>query len=308
MLQWRRAMTTGNEDPDGGGEPPLFQASREPGAEGGRPRALLVGLTAAVIALVAWRMLRTTPPPPPPPSPRGAPALLPLPPDLLDGPMVSVAGGTFSMGSTAGDPDEQPVTEVKVGPFLLDRFEVPVAAYARCVTAGKCTAPDTGMYCNWAKPKREEHPVNCVDWAQAVAYCGFVGKRLPTEEEWELAARGTDGRTVPWKDGAPRDQLCWNGEGNDLGKGQRQGTCRVGSYPVGAAPSGALDMLGNVWEWTSSPYCPYGHAGCGDGARVIRGGSWSNVDPSYVRAADRAKEGPKSRPDNVGVRCAKPPT
>jgi formylglycine-generating enzyme required for sulfatase activity len=300
-------MTTGNEEP-GGGEAPLFRASRSDGPGGGRSRALLLGVTAAVIALVAWRMLRPSAPPPAPPAPKGAPALQPLPPDLLDGPMVSIAGATFSMGSLDGDPDEQPITEVKVAPFLLDRFEVTTSAYARCVTAGKCTPPETGMYCNWGKPGREEHPINCLDWSQAVAYCTFAGKRLPTEEEWELGARGTDGRMVPWKDGPPAAQLCWNGEGNDLGKGNRQGTCRVGSYPAGAAPSGALDMLGNVWEWTSSPYCPYGKAGCGSDAHVIRGGSWSNVDPAYVRAADRAKEGPKSRPDNVGIRCAKPPS
>jgi formylglycine-generating enzyme required for sulfatase activity len=301
-------MSTGNEDPHGGGEPPLFQASRERGAGAVRSPKLLLGITAAVMALVAWRMLRPAPPPPAPPAPRGAPALQPLPPDLLDGPMVRVAGAKLSLGSTDGDPDEQPITEVEVGPFLLDRFEVTVAAYARCVTAGKCTPPDRGMYCNWEKPGREEHPVNCVDWGQAVTYCTFAGKRLPTEEEWELAARGTDGRKLPWGPGAPGAQLCWNGEGNDLGKGQRQGTCRVGSYPAGAAPSGALDMMGNVWEWTASPYCPYGHAGCGSEAHVIRGGAWNNVDPRYIRAADRAKEGPKSRPDNVGVRCAKPPS
>ena len=222
--------------------------------------------------------------------------------------MVTVPGGTFQMGSTDGDEDEKPVTAVTVAPFQLDLTEVTVAAYAKCVAAGTCTAPDTGMYCNWKKAGNEAHPVNCLDWKQAGDYCAFAGKRLPTEEEWELGARGAEGRKFPWKDGEPAAQLCWNGDANDRGRGNRQGTCPVASYPAGASPYGALDMAGNVWEWTSSPYCPYVQKECGTDKRVIRGGGWNNLVPAYVRAQDRSKEAPRSRPDNVGVRCAKGPS
>ena len=164
------------------------------------------------------------------------------------------------------------------------------------------------MYCNWQKPDRDRHPVNCVDWKHAGEYCAFAGKRLPTEEEWEFAARGADGRKYPWGPAAPAAQLCWNGEGSDVGKGNRQGTCPVASYPSGASPFGAYDMAGNVWEWTADAYCPYGRKGCGDERRVIRGGAWNNLVPQYVRAQDRATEAAESRPENVGFRCAKPPS
>jgi formylglycine-generating enzyme required for sulfatase activity len=219
--------------------------------------------------------------------------------------MVKVPGGTFAMGSEDGDPDEKPITRVAVSAFELDATEVTVGAYQKCVAAAKCAEPDTGMYCNWRKQGRENHPVNCVDLEQATAYCAFVGRRLPTEEEWEYAARGTDGRKYPWGSAIPVAQLCWNGEGSDLGKGERQGTCPVASYPAGRSPFGAFDMAGNVWEWTANAHCPYGHRGCTAATRVIRGGAWNNVLPAYVRAQDRAEEAPGSRRDNVGFRCAK---
>jgi formylglycine-generating enzyme required for sulfatase activity len=297
-----------NEEPKGPSDnegSPLFQAGQEGG--GGSRTGLIAGgvVLVAILGYVGLRALRTEPPPPPPtPSARVAPKPL----DVPEGATAKVPGGTFQMGSEEGDPDEKPITQVTVAPFELDVTEVTVAAYAKCVAAGKCTAPDTGMYCNWKKPGHESHPINCLDWNQANAYCSFAGKRLPTEDEWELAARGTDGRKRPWKDGEPAAQLCWNGDGNDQGRGHRQGTCPVASYPAGDSPYGIHDMLGNVWEWTASPYCPYTNRGCTSEQRVIRGGAWNNLDPAYVRAADRAKEGITTRPDNVGVRCAKNPS
>jgi len=233
----------------------------------------------------------------------------PAPADIPDGAMVRVSGGTFRMGSTQGDPDEKPLVEVSVPTFEIDTTEVTVTAFGRCVSAGKCAVPDTGMYCNWSKDERARHPVNCVDVNQATDYCAFVGKRLPTEEEWEYAATGGDGRTYPWSDDAgPGAQLCWNGEGTDVGKGQRQGTCPVASYPAGRAPSGAFDMAGNVWEWTASAHCPYDQRGCSATRRVVRGGAWNNVLPRYLRAQDRAEEMAVSRPDNVGFRCVRNPS
>ena len=277
------------------------------------PRARLwLGLILGGVALLAGGYLYrafTRPAPAPPLSSAAAtpPPEDPGPPLPLDA-VVRVQGGTFKMGSTDGGEDERPVTETTVATFDIGLTEVTVAAYRACVEQGKCTAPDEGPYCTWGKPGMDRHPVNCVDWQQASAYCAFVGKRLPTEAEWEFAARGADDRRYPWKDGPPTNQLCWNGEGNDLGKSNRQGTCAAGRYPTGASPFGVLDMAGNVWEWTASAYCPsYEGKGCSEDRKVIRGGGWNNVKAEYVRAQDRSSESVKARNDNVGLRCARTP-
>jgi formylglycine-generating enzyme required for sulfatase activity len=210
--------------------------------------------------------------------------------------MMKVAGGSFKMGDR-GD-------QVTVDGYCLDVTEVTVEAYASCTTGGKCS--DSGLSCdstyaNWGKAGRGTHPINCVDWNQSDAYCKAQGKRLPTEEEWEWAARGGEkGTTYPWGNEAPGRQLCWDGEGSDLGKGNRQSTCPVGSYAAGDAPQGIHDLAGNVWEWTSTVY----ESGPG---RVYRGGGWYNVDPSYLRAAFRLGSSPSYRNNNLGFRCARTP-
>jgi formylglycine-generating enzyme required for sulfatase activity len=167
------------------------------------------------------------------------------------GGMARTPGGTFVMGSESIYADEKPVHRVTVAAFSMDVTDVTTAAYGACVRAGKCSEPGAGDYCNWGKGDRQNHPINCVDWNQATAYCAYAGKRLPTEEEWEYAARGTDGRTYPWGNEAPSNQLCWNRGAS------KEGTCVVGSHPSGASPFGLQDMAGNVWQWTSSNYCPY---------------------------------------------------
>jgi formylglycine-generating enzyme required for sulfatase activity len=283
----------------------MFQASATPPSRGGRMVLIVVAAGVAIGGVLAVRALIPSAPAPPPIATAKAPPPKPL--DIAEGTMVKVPGGTFEMGSTDGDPDEKPVHTVTVVPFELDATEVTIGAYTKCVSAGKCTAPDTGMSCNWQKPDRDRHPVNCVDWKQAGEYCSFAGKRLPSEEEWEFAARGSDGRKYPWGPAAPGAQLCWDGEGSVPGKGNQHSTCPVASYPSGASPFGAYDMAGNVWEWTADAYCPYGQKGCADERRVIRGGAWNNSVPQYVRAQDRATEAAKSRPENVGFRCARPP-
>ncbi len=224
------------------------------------------------------------------------PTLLPATPG-----MARLAGSTFQMGSETGSDAEKPVHSVTVPSFQMDITEVTVEAYAACVKDGKCTEPDSGTYCNWKKPARDRHPINCVDWEQATAYCGSVGKRLPTEEEWEYAARGTAGREYPWGSAAPSNQLCWD----RLGDGKPNSTCTVGSYSAGSTPEGLMDMAGNVWEWTSSPYCPYGSNGCAETARVLRGGCWYYSSPSYVRGANRYFYAPSFRFYLVGFRCAR---
>ncbi|MBI4702508.1 MAG: SUMF1/EgtB/PvdO family nonheme iron enzyme [Deltaproteobacteria bacterium] len=217
--------------------------------------------------------------------------------------MAYIPAGSFMMGSDGGYEDEKPVHRVSLGAYCMDLYEVTVEGYRRCTG---CSAPDTGELCNWGVAGRYRHPVNCVDWGQATAYCSFAGKRLPTEEEWEYAARGSEGRTYPWGNSAPGSQLCWNGEGNDLGRGNRRSTCPVGAYLAGRSPFGLFDMAGNVWEWTASRYCPYSSKNCANEARVIRGGSWRIDVASDVRAAFRSSVVPGYYvDDNLGLRCAR---
>ena len=185
----------------------------------------------------------------------------------------------------------------EVAAFCMDTTEVTAAAYATCVKSGKCTATPFHIGCNAIVINRGNHPINCVDWKQATAYCAAQGQRLPTEEEWEYAARGTDGRVYPWGDAEPAGQLCWNGEGNSLGKGKRDSTCAVASFPAGNSPFGLSDMSGNVLEWTSSAYN-------GGAARVYRGGGWSAGVPSGVRSAIRFRDAPTDLYGDLGFRCA----
>ncbi len=221
--------------------------------------------------------------------------------------MWSIAAGTYQMGSNGGDADEKPVHATTVGAFCMEQTEVTVRAYAACVSAGRCTAADTGGFCNAGATGRDEHPINCVDWDQATAYCAWKGWRLPTEEEWEYAARGTDGRTYPWGNGGPGAQLCWDGEGNSAGKGNRRSTCVVGSFKAGVSPFGLHDMAGNVWEWTSSAYANEYAKPRPTGAsapRVSRGGAWNRSSPQGVRAAYRGGSEPSNRYGGLGFRCA----
>jgi len=211
--------------------------------------------------------------------------------------MASIPRGTFQMGSNNGEADEKPVHAVTVGAFCMDVTEVTVDAYAACVRSGACnTSSLTGVHCNWGESGKGNHPINCVDWNQATAYCRWARKRLPTEEEWEHAARGADGRRYPWGNEAPANQLCWN---------RSDGTCQVGGYTSGDSPFGLHDMAGNVWEWTSSGYSEdYGRNRV-NAARVHRGGSWFNINTSYVRAAVRDRYDPSFRSDALGFRCAR---
>ena len=213
-------------------------------------------------------------------------------PGFSDCDIVSIPAGTFTMGDADNTEKAGMVT---VSAFFMDVTEVTTEAYAACVASNKCTAAYTNGYCNAGVAGRENHPINCVDWNQATAYCAAQGRRLPTEEEWEYAARGTDGRIYPWGNTTPTNQLCWDGAGNDLGAGNRKSTCAVASFPAGNSPFGLSDMSGNVWEWTSSA----------DGTnRVNRGGGWYYDSPSYVRSAFRYGSDPSFQDAFLGFRCA----
>jgi formylglycine-generating enzyme required for sulfatase activity len=154
------------------------------------------------------------------------------------------------------------------------------------------------------EPGSEHYPVVNVPWRVAVAYCRWAGKRLPTEAEWEYAARGTDGRKYPWGD-------AWeDGRARFSGSRGEQGPAPVGSYPTGISPFGALDMAGNVWEWVSTQYRPYPYHS-GDGRErhsiqwrhVIRGGSWV-LNPWDLRASNREFGEAGYRSAYIGFRCA----
>lgn len=177
----------------------------------------------------------------------------------------------------------------------MDLTEVTVAAYQRCVQSKACTEPDEMERCNWGEHDRGEHPVNCVDWHQAVAYCEAGGRRLPTEWEWEWAARGRDeGRQYPWGDDAPTCERAVMREGTINGCG-RGSTWPVGSKPAGQSTENLQDLAGNVWEWTSSA----------DGKmRVLRGGGWANASPETLSASVRDFSHPSYRGLDDGFRCA----
>ena len=213
------------------------------------------------------------------------------------GEMVSVPAGKFMMGCVGGDsncqPNEKPYHEVVLDAYSIDKHEVTVSEYVACILAGKCTNPNSGYGCNFGIADRKKHPVNCVDWSQAKAYCEFAGKRLPTEAEWEKAARGTDGRIYPWGNTSPTCNYAVMNEGN-AGCG-RNSTWDVCSKTSGNSPYGACDMAGNVWEWVADWYSEsyYTSAavsnpqGPGSGQyRVLRGGSWFYINDG-LRASYR---------------------
>ena len=203
--------------------------------------------------------------------------------------MRRVAGGAYQMAS--GE-------DASVGAFCMDLTEVTVAAYRRCVDAGVCHAEELacGGAATWGKPGTQNHPVNCVTWFEADAFCRAHGKRLPSEPEWEWAARGgRRGQTYPWGEAAPADRACWDGEGNSAGKGDRTGTCRVGANPRSTSREGFQDLAGNVREWTATEVGRF---------RVLRGGSWGDSLPEFLSAGFRGWNAPDERIELTGFRCA----
>jgi formylglycine-generating enzyme required for sulfatase activity len=217
-------------------------------------------------------------------------------------PMVLVPAGSFTMGSTSGDGDERPTsTQMFEEPFWIDKTEVTREAYQACVDQNRCRAATSDQYSN-----QPSQPINNVTWYQAAAYCDWRGGRLPTEAEWEYVARGPDGLEYPWGIG-----FSSNTANNDRGR-----TTDVGSYPNGASWVGALDMAGNVWEWTRSRYEDYPYvktdgrevdgvpSSLGDVRLVLRGGGFYGT--AARRSADRLGSRPGGGGSDVGFRCARP--
>jgi formylglycine-generating enzyme required for sulfatase activity len=217
---------------------------------------------------------------------------------------VDVPGGRAPVGR---DPvpfrgealaDELPQHVVDVGAFEISATAVTNAQYAEYVASAAAAPPP-----HWpgARPPDAlaEHPVAWVDWNDAEGFCGWVGGRLPTEAEWEKAARGTDGRVYPWGDEPAEGRAV-------VGRGVKHpATEAVGAHPAGASPYGLQDMAGNVWEWTATWYGPYpGPTHDGD-QRVLRGGSYASPSLRFARCASRSRSHPCRRLAHIGFRVAR---
>ncbi len=292
-------------------------------------------------------------------APPDAAAAAPPKPKCPDG-MLFVPGGPFRMGSNPlpGVPEhETPQHPVRLSPFCMDQYEVTVAKYMDCAKSGKCNRIDGDAavnewkgitpaqkktydpLCNLREPAaRPDHPVNCINWADAFTYCRENAKTLPTEAQWEFAARGNAQLKFPWGDdpdfegrlnACGSECLAW-GKANDPHNFPKamyefsdgaETTARVGMYKKGKSPFGIEDMSGNVFEWVEDFIGPYptekgGKAleeqvdprGPQDGAeRVVRGGGWNSLDLFWLRPTYRwSRPATKFRSHGIGFRCAAP--
>ncbi len=261
---------------------------------------------------------------PMPMTPRSAPEAGSIQISPVDGMrLVYVPEGEFNMGAGASDPDaspnELPAHTVLLDAFWLDRTEVTNGMYRQCVNAGACNYPERAA--KFDNPDLTDHPVVWVSWRDAESYCQWAGRRLPTEAEWEKAARGADGRTFPWGSGAIA--------GNRLNFADAfldeewadasvvdgyQHSSPVGNYPAGASPYGALDLAGNVWEWVSDWYHsryylnsasdnPAGPDSSPTNSHPVRGGSFLS-NARNVRTTYRFGYSPDTSAGDLGFRCA----
>jgi formylglycine-generating enzyme required for sulfatase activity len=304
--------------------------------EGPSPRLLALGGIAAAVAIAAGAIviLRSGP------STRAAGAAddagaaaagMPFCPKG----MVRVPAADVMIGTDEGPKEEQPAHLVKVSAFCIDATEVNVAEYKDCVDrkgcpGGHAQAEWTGItkeeratwsaFCNEARANRNDHPMNCVSFDDAAAFCTWAGKKLPTEVQWEYAARGADGRVYPWGHDVPsprrvngcdegcaksarreRETIARRLEGDD----RYESTSPTGAFPEGVSAFGSFDMAGNVAEWVDAPFCNYGQNTCGTAARVLRGGSWTSELEADLRSTARFKASPTARQPDVGFRCVK---
>ncbi|MDE0881937.1 MAG: SUMF1/EgtB/PvdO family nonheme iron enzyme [Myxococcota bacterium] len=218
---------------------------------------------------------------------------------------VNIPAGVFTMGSPEGEPDEAPTRQVDIPAFEIDRYEVSNAAYDLCVSAGLCRAR---LFAERNELSDLRQPAVGMSWYDASRYCKWVGKRLPSEAEWERAARGTSAQAFAWGsvEAVERANLRGDVDGYLF-------SAPVDSLSAGASPEGALHLVGNVAEWVADFYDPtvYKRMVAGDPprprtgrSRVVRGGSYHDVLYS-ARGSARDRRDPGSRWDTVGFRCAR---
>ncbi len=256
------------------------------------------------------------PQPPVTQAPIAVPTVIPSPPSVIEPEMIVIPAGEFWMGSDKArdeeaQPDEMPQHRVYLNEYAIDKYPVTRSQYLAFVQATGRKVPSTGHSVPYSVSNKENHPAISVDWKDAVAYCQWLAQatgkpyRLPTEAEWEKAARGDDGRTYPWGNAVP-DATRLNFRRN-VGD-----TTEVGQYPNGASPYGVLDMAGNVWEWVADWYGEKYYASSPDRNpagptlgtyRMLRGGSWFDF-ADYVRAPYRGGYYPVYRYGDIGFRCA----
>lgn len=229
--------------------------------------------------------------------------------------MAFVPAGAFQRGSADGEEDEVPVRDIHLDAFYIDRLEATNAQFKTFCDATGYLYPENPYWDQDYFQGKPDHPVLNITFDQASAYCRWAGKRLPTEAEWEKAARGTDGRRYPWGNDWDPSRTNMNGDKDD----HFPRTAPVGSFPQGASAYGALDMAGNVWEWiydwyetsyyaSAPPSNPAGPPGPAPW-RSARGGSYTGPE-SDARVSNRSKAPPAQALFHLGCRCAwskKPP-
>lgn len=275
---------------------------------------MLRGWTLLVVALLPLGCVRQPKPgpklvAPPPPPPRPSPE-----PEKQLPEMIQVLGGLYTRGRDDGPADERPKKTQDLTAYWIDTMEADVWAYGECVRAGSCTVPARGELCTFGAKGKEQHPINCITYAQAEAYCRFRQKRLPTEAEWEKAARSATDRPYVWGDQWPPPP----GAGNfaDVSaksahpfwttlEGYNDGA--VETAPVDSrsdhTAQGVLNMAGNVAEWVSDGYEP-GPYKKGK-ARVVRGASFGQDREPELRVTHRAPYDPGHASAHFGVRCVR---
>jgi serine/threonine-protein kinase len=231
--------------------------------------------------------------------------------------MVFVPAGPFIMGSNDVT-NEKPEREVYLDAYWIDKYEVSNAQYAKCVEAGGCKARvannSSKRVSYYGNSDFNDYPVIWVDWNQASAYCEWAGGKLPTEAQWEKAARGLNRNEYPWGNESPICDLAnYNQGSNNEPKHCIGDTTAVGSSPGGASYYGVMDMAGNVWEWVRDWYALYNTSeinnptgpSTGLDSKVIRGGSWGN-DSKEIRSAFRHIQNPVEGTAFIGFRCVFP--
>lgn len=269
-------------------------------------------------------VLKSTPTPaqiPPTPTPRPSPTPAPTtapgdgaaaasptptaPPQPIDD-MLEIPAGPFKLGSDTTEPNESPAQTMDLPAFEIDRFEVTNEDFEMFANATgyQTEGEQSGAKKTWRTylEGKAGHPVVKASYHDAVAYCEWLGKRLPTEFEWEKAARGDKGNLFPWGN-------TFNAANANIKATGIRGTVAAGSFPGGASPYGVEDMAGNVWEWTASPYQAYPNSTYADkfysdDLRVTRGGGWFD-DEAQIRAGNRSAAAMNAANDDLGFRCAR---